>query len=415
MTGPGLRSLVLAEALPWPTRKGGDHRAWQHVNALAALGPTGVLGLCSNDPRRHERPPLALGCWTASSDPALAYPPPRGARLPGRAWLLDPDGHPADLYRSEVAADELARLLDRLRPDLVLVEGLWLACYLDVLRAAGCRVVLDCHTVEADVIRQLAAATEGDDLEARVRRDVLPARTEARERAALLAVDQAWACSDADAALLRRLYRPPGPVAVVPNGIEHERYAPVAAVREGAVAAGPLTALFPGTFGYGPNAHAARVLVDDVLPLLPAGDATRLLLVGPAPGTDLQAAAARDPRIVLTGTVPAMEPYLAQATVLAVPLRHGGGTHLKVLEGLAAGVPVVSTALGAQGLAVEHGTHLLLAETADELAAAIRRVADEPALAASLARAGRRLVSERYAWPVVERHVRAALAELGLA
>ncbi|MEZ5098541.1 MAG: glycosyltransferase family 4 protein [Thermoleophilia bacterium] len=372
-----------------------------------------MLGLCSNDDRRHEPPPLPLSCWTASTDPALAYPPPRGARLPGRAWLLDPDGHPSDLYRSEVAAAELAALLDRLRPDLVLVAGLWLASYLEVIRAAGCRVVLDCHNVEADVQRQLAAATRGDDLEARTRRDVLPARTAARERAAVRAVDQTWACSDEDAALLRRLYGPAAPTVVVPNGIEQTRYADVAAARR--PPAGRTTVLFPGTFGYGPNALAARLLVEEILPLLPGGEATRLLLVGPGPGPELLAAAGRDPRIAVTGAVADVRPFLVEATVLAVPLRQGGGTHLKVLEGLAAGVPVVSTAVGAQGLAVEDGTHLLLAEGPAGLAAAIARVAAEPALAARLAAAGRELVAERYDWPVVHARVDDALAGLGLA
>ena len=91
-TAPTL--LVLAESLPYPTLKGGDLRTWQNINALATCGRVGVFGLCSNDRRRESVPDLGLECWETSSDPALTIPPPKGIRLPARAWLLDPPGHP---------------------------------------------------------------------------------------------------------------------------------------------------------------------------------------------------------------------------------------------------------------------------------------------------------------------------------
>ena len=176
------RVLVLAESLPYPTLKGGDLRTWQNVNALASVADVGVFGLCSNDRRRDRRPDLDLLCWTTSTDAALTSPPPKGVRLAARAWLLDPRGHPSDLYFSEDAARELAQLLAGLRPDVVLLEGLWLQRYLGIVRAAGCRTILDCHNVEAALFRELAQAVDRHDLEGRIVRDVLPARTEAIER-----------------------------------------------------------------------------------------------------------------------------------------------------------------------------------------------------------------------------------------
>jgi len=404
------RILVLSESLPFPTLKGGDLRTWQNVNGLAAVADVGVFGLCSNDRRRHRAPDLPLVCWTTSTDPALTSPPPTGRNLAGRAWLLDPDGHPSDLFFSDGAAGELAGLLARLRPDLVLVEGLWLHAYLDVARAAGCRTVLDCFNVEAAVAREVARTRTGNDLEARVVRDVLPARTEAIERRALAAVEHVWVCSDEDARRMRELYAPAASVTVVPNGLRVDDYTP----RPWRPAPAP-TVIFPGIFSYPPNGVAAAFLIDELFPQLARACAgSRLLLVGPMPTAGMRAAAERDPRIVVTDAVADVRPYLAEASVMAVPLFQGGGTHLKVLEGFAAGVPVVSTAKGAEGLDVRSDTHLLLAETADGFAAAVLAAWRERALAERLAASARALVAERYSWTSVAARIGAAIAALEL-
>lgn len=406
------RWLVLAESLPYPPVKGGDLRTWQHLNVLAPLARVGVFGLCSNDRRRARPPALDLACWTTSTDPALASPPPRDLRLPARAWLFEPRGHPSDLHFSPTAAHELATLLDHLRPDVVLLGGLWLQRYLDVVRAAGCRTVLDCHNVEAVLFRELAAAVDCQDLPGRVVRDVLPARTAAIERAAVRGVDQLWACSVDDARRLRQLYDPPAPVFVVPNGIRLADHAAGDAPRPPRPAT-PLTLLFHGIFAYPPNALAADFLIDEVLPrLAAAGQACRLLLVGPRPTPAMQAAAARDPRITVTGVVPDVRPYLEAATALAAPLFQGGGTRLKILEAFAAGLPVISTAKGAEGLGVRDGAHLLIAETAAGFVEAALALRDRPALAARLRTGARRLVARRFSWDAAGVAVRRAVAAL---
>ncbi len=407
------RILVLSESLPFPTLKGGDLRTWQHINGLAAFADVGVFGLCANDPRRHTRPELSLACWTASTDPALTYPPPSGRNLKARAWLLDPTGHPSDLYFSAAAAQELAELLARFRPDVVLVEGLWLQGYLDTVRATGCRTILDCFNVEAAVSRQLASTRRGDDLEARVIRDILPARTETIERRAIGAADQVWVCSVEDAQTLRALYDPRAPVVVVPNALRLDAYEAGVHRRGASPDSSPLTVIFPGMFSYLPNGIAATFLLDEIFPRLTAVcDDCRLILLGPMPLPAMRAAAARDPRIVVTGLVADIRPHLAAATVMAVPLFQGGGTHLKVLEAFAAGLPVVSTRKGAEGLGAQPATHLLLAETADEFAAAILALWRDPAMVARMTGQARALVAERFSWASVATPLRAAIAAL---
>ena len=109
----------------------------------------------------------------------------------------------------------------------------------------------------------------------------------------------------------------------------------------------------------------------------------------------------RAERIHVTGTVDDVGPYYERAQVAVVPLRAGGGSRLKILEAFALGRPVVSTTLGAEGLDVVDGEHLLLADTAAAFAEAVIRLLEDPELSARIAGAARALVEERYDWDTV--------------
>jgi len=170
----------------------------------------------------------------------------------------------------------------------------------------------------------------------------------------------------------------------------------------------PHRLLLTGTFSYPPNIEAARELVGAILPLVRSEvpDAT-VELVGREPGRDVTALAG--PATVVVGPVPDMAPHLAHASVLVVPLRSGGGTRLKILEAMAAGLPVVSTAKGVEGIAATPGEHLLIAETSEEIAAAVVRLCRQPALGLRLATAARSLVDDRYGEGAFDRAVDDAL------
>jgi polysaccharide biosynthesis protein PslH len=127
--------------------------------------------------------------WRSSTDPALTFPPSQDRRLATRGWLLDPTGHPSDLY-ADAAAAELASVMEEFKPQLVVVEGLWLYRYIGILQPYGCRIVLDSYTVETRVSEQRAVAAGGDDLPAKLIREILPGRTRIIEHRAAHNVDQ---------------------------------------------------------------------------------------------------------------------------------------------------------------------------------------------------------------------------------
>ena len=88
---------------------------------------------------------------------------------------------------------------------------------------------------------------------------------------------------------------------------------------------------------------------------------------------------------------------------MVVPLRVGGGTRIKIFEGMATGIPVISTRIGAEGLPVTHGENILLADTPAEFAAQIAAVFEKPAAAAGIGASGRTLVREKFGWESVNR------------
>jgi glycosyltransferase involved in cell wall biosynthesis len=105
------------------------------------------------------------------------------------------------------------------------------------------------------------------------------------------------------------------------------------------------------------------------------------------------------PGVTVTGEVPDVRPHYQSSLFQIVPLRIGGGTRLKIVESLSIGCPVVSTTIGAQGLDLVHGHHLLLADSPADFAQATRRLAGDPHLRQRLRENGRRQVLAHYGWP----------------
>jgi polysaccharide biosynthesis protein PslH len=194
--------------------------------------------------------------------------------------------------------------------------------------------------------------------------------------------DRVLVCSASDAARLAGRF-PGASFAVVPNGYPLPGPVPVRPRRPD----GPIRLLFVGTLGYQPNADAVRFLCDAIVPEVrrAGGPDVRVDVVGGGAGRALQALAA-DPAIVLHGAVTDLAPLYGAADIAVVPIRAGGGTRIKILEAFAHGVPVVSTRLGAEGIAATDGVHLLLADDAQAFAAACLRLKRDPDEAAALAR-----------------------------
>jgi glycosyltransferase involved in cell wall biosynthesis len=172
--------------------------------------------------------------------------------------------------------------------------------------------------------------------------------------------------------------------------------------------------VFTGSMDWHPNEDAMRYFIDAILPLLRREvPEVSLTIVGRNPSPQLRDAAATA-GVAVTGTVDDVRPYIRRAAVYVVPLRIGGGTRLKIFEALAMGKAVVSTSIGAEGLPLQEGVHILRADDPAAFAAKVLELLRDGTRRRELGTAGRRLMEQEYSWSRVaqdfERHCRALVS-----
>jgi glycosyltransferase involved in cell wall biosynthesis len=294
-------------------------------------------------------------------------------------------------HRHRRVARAIESEIERRRPAALYLDHLDSLVYADVSR--GVPLVVDMHNVYSRLARRAAAEASGLVRRAYVAREA--GLLAAMERRAVKTAHTVLAVSEEEADYFRALGA--SRVVVVPNGVDCGAYA--APLRR----SGPPTILYVGSLAWPPNASAARFLACEVLPIVHASvpDA-RLIVVGRNPPAELVARAKADSRVQATGLVADVTGYFSAAHLLAVPLESGGGTRLKILEAFAAGLPVVSTPVGCEGLAARDGEHLVVANRG-AFAAAIIDLLRSPERAAVMAERARAVAHDSYDWTVVGR------------
>jgi len=197
--------------------------------------------------------------------------------------------------------------------------------------------------------------------------------------------------------------------ASIPTGVDTEYFKPRGAAEV------PARLVFSGSMDWHPNEDAVCYFLDTILPRIRADvPAASFTIVGRNPSARVRELAAQ-PGVIVTGTIDDVRPSIGEASVYVVPLRAGSGTRIKIFEALAMGKAVVSTTVGAEGLALESGRHFLAADTPHDFATAVIRLLRDPARRQALGDAGRALVEANYSWATVarqfEEHCEKVIAE----
>jgi polysaccharide biosynthesis protein PslH len=231
-------------------------------------------------------------------------------------------------------------------------------------------------------------------------------KMEAAERRYLRLADRVLAVSETDrdafAAFLNA-----EKLTVIPTGVDVEYFQPL----PGEETANSL--VFTGSMDWLPNEDAIFYFTDAILPLIREHSPEVFLdVVGRNPSRKLQALAESEKSIRLTGWVDDIRPFVGRGSVCIVPLRIGGGTRLKIFEAMAMGKAVVSTSVGAEGLAVRSGENIVLADTPNDFAQAVISLLRDPGRRQQLGAAARTLVQEHYSWTIVANDFARALQEV---
>lgn len=308
--------------------------------------------------------------------------------------LVGPWPLPVLNYWSNEMEAAIRRAIDARPCDLVHLDSIHMIRAESI--AGSSRCVYNWHNIESEVLARYARVERNLAKAGYARRTAR--KMQSLERSILHSAFGHLVCSGRERDQLRRI-APGARIEVIENGVDTTSFTP---------ANGPGTSLvFVGTMDYFPNVEAAVSFARTVWPALRRQFPNlTLAIVGANPVPEVRALAEVE-GVTVTGTVPDVRPYYRDALAAIVPLRTGGGTRLKILEAMAAGVPVISSTLGAEGLAVSPDADILIAEPdrPEEWIRFVSALSDSPELRARIVSAGRELAVSRYDWEVVGRRL----------
>lgn len=399
-----MKILWLNAGLLLPLDKGGKLRTWHLMRHLSARHEITYLSFADPSDAPEHRRGMREVCREVETVPRTD--PGKGSwRFYADAgrYLLDPVPYAVAKYRSTAYAARLRDLLRSGRFDVVICDFLPPAVNLPA--DLPCPSVLFTHNVEAEIWRR-HATTARDPIRARLLAQQWR-RMLRFERDALAGFDLVLAVSEQDAATFSRLY--PGALGgsphVVRTGVDTRYFAPSDGER-------PCHLVFTGSMDWLPNEDGMLHFVTDILPIIRTKEArTTLSIVGRAP-TPAVRRLADGSSVVVTGRVEDVRPHIAAGSVYVVPLRIGGGTRLKIFEAMSMGKAVVSTTVGAEGLPVADGRHLLLADGPSAFAGAVLQLLRDGATRQRIGSEARTLVANHYDWAAVTEDFEEALSRV---
>ncbi len=378
-------AVVLTPRLPWPLDDGGRIGLWQVVSSAARAYRVVLVSLVPPG-TEHDALPAPLTELGLEVIRIPHRPPPTALAI--AHGLFGPWPHTLARYRSARLEETMRRLVATRHPAFVLVNHLHLATCVGALGEVP--MVLREHNLEFSWMERYAESLGGG---ARWYARLQARRLRSAEAALCRRAALVLAVQDEEAATLRALC-PGTPVETVPVGIDLGRFP---APRR----TDPPTVLIVGSFAWVPNVRgASRFLAEGWPRVVAAVPAARLRLAGKDPPPEF-ANAARDAGAEVVGYVPSMEDEFARASALVVPLWVGAGARVKIIEAFAARLPVVSTSVGAEGLAIVPGTHFVRGDSPRELADGLIALLRSPELQTALARAGRLLAEQRWSLEAV--------------
>jgi glycosyltransferase involved in cell wall biosynthesis len=393
--------LFVSQTLPYPPDSGVNIRTFHILKALAREFPTRVLAFWRRGAFEDasDLPGAARTLEEEVGAPVSVFPIPMEWSLPAAGWVHARSvirGRPFTHYAHSVPLffSSFSRVVAEREPRIVHLDSLDLSAVPEKIQESGLRPKVVCthHNVESALLGRRAEAETSLLKRAYLRRQAALYAEE--ERRSCPAFDLNIAVSERDAEDLRQATG--GRFTVIQNGVDLDFFRPDPGSQRAGV-------VFVGGGNWFPNRDALEFFCSEILGTireeLPEMEVT---WVGRCSEEDKETFWSRY-RVRLTGYVEDVRPHLRRATCLVVPLRVGGGTRLKVTTAWAAGIPVVGTSMGVEGLEGRDGEHFLVEDDPRGFAEAVVSLQRNPHLWRKLAEGGRRIAERSYGWAAIGR------------
>jgi polysaccharide biosynthesis protein PslH len=387
-----MRILMIINHIPYPPFSGASIRIYNLLKRLANEHEVWIVAFTHNE-NQDAQNIAHLRTYCAGVE-AVAAPNLGALDRPWQALEYLFKGRPIELrhFHSHALINKIRELTAQHCFDIVQIEDSYMGLYLEALPSAlRRRSVVTFHDVvfsradrivrvEPHLLRRIRIWLYG-----RMMRNWEPFYMENFGRCVVV--------SEADRRLLFSC-NPHLKIDVVPNGIDTQQFQPMPYSDDNSML------LFVGNMGYRPNVDAVSYFCKQVFPLIRTKvPNAEVCIAGLNPASEVLALAGDG--VYVTGTVEDVRPYYAQSAVCVVPLRAGGGTRLKILEAMALGRPVVSTSIGCEGLNVQDGVHLFIADTPEDFAAKTLLLLSKSDVRNSIIQNGRDLAEKHYDWDVI--------------
>lgn len=418
-----MKILFLTPQLPYPPNKGTAIRNFNIIKNLAARHELWLLSFADNPLRRgnekgangdleHHLGVLRQLCHHVETVPT----PRRGGWQRLATALFSPTPDLVLRLSSADFEEKLARLLSAERFDVVQIEGLemarlWHNAWPRARLQGRPWLVLDEHNAEYVLQRRAYQIDMGRPTRwiGAVYSFLQWVKLRRYERRICGYMDVVLAVSERDRQQLLRL-NPSARIEVVANGVDVGYFDEL---DFGDAALGEASVVFTGTMDFRPNVDGVTWFAQAIWPrILRAVPEARFYVVGRNPKPEVLGLE-RIPGVVVTGAVRDIRPFFKSAVLSIVPVRMGGGSRLKILEAMAAKVPILSTTMGAEGIDITPGVDIAIADEPEDFAREAVSLLRDPQRRAALAARGRALVAARYDWPAVVPALDALYQRLG--
>ena len=392
--------LFIAPRLPWPLDTGGRLRTFNLFKQLSKIAKMHMVSF-SFESRDEE--------WKKEIEKLgvrVTLVPAQESTFFQKVWDISFKSLPHSIikYYSPLMKTTLENLSKSEHFDALHIDHIHMARYNECFKGIPC--FLDAHNVEYKIWERCGEVETLGIKKLLYQQQSLKMKTyEANKTKEFKGV---FTCSSNDQKILNDITFGNVPIYVIPNGVDTEFNSPdpdQGAKEEEAI-------VFTGAMDWLPNEDAITFFCSKILPLIwERKETVKFYAVGKNPSPIIKDLAQRDPRVIITGRVDDVRPYIRRSRVSIVPLRIGGGTRLKILEAMALSKAIVSTSIGAEGIEYTDGKNILLGDTPKDFADKVLFVLNDQQKSRDIGIEARKFVCGKYDWNIIGQKLRTIYEE----